>query len=222
MFDWLKSKSRRETGRLNALLAEVFTQLGEERLRQAVADGAVARFPRGVGNCFDVVFSPHAAAYENLLPKQNAVFHQIAVRNAAGQHTRLEITVIDNLPAGIAFDNAAFDFTQPLFADTGMAARAASVMEQALARRLAALGFVGDIPVAVMNEVEIKGQTYLRLQETADGDFVGLGADDALYWCRHAGGVLAVPPELSAVLRERLFAAPRGEMAALLASLLDD
>ena len=27
MFDWLKSKSHRETGRLNALLAEVFTQL---------------------------------------------------------------------------------------------------------------------------------------------------------------------------------------------------
>ena len=42
MFDWLKSKSRRETGRLNALLAEVFAQLGEERLRQAVADGAVS------------------------------------------------------------------------------------------------------------------------------------------------------------------------------------
>ncbi len=29
MFNWLKSKSRRETERLNALLAEVFAQLGE-------------------------------------------------------------------------------------------------------------------------------------------------------------------------------------------------
>ncbi|OAM30876.1 hypothetical protein A7P95_02440 [Eikenella longinqua] len=176
------------------------------------------RFSRGVGNRFDVFFSPCAAEYEALLPKRNAVFRGIEVCNADGQQTRLELVVIDNLPAGIAFDHAGFDFTQPLSADVGSITRAASAEEQTGLRRLETLGFAGSVP-AVLDEVEIAGLGYLRLREIADGDFIGLGADDVLYWCRHEGEVLALPPGLVAELREKLFTASRGEVAALLEKL---
>ena len=92
------------------LLEQVFLEANEAFLLKEVRDDVFAKIQLGFNGSFNIFFTEKAALYEKKIPKMNTTFRNIKVQDKKGSYSDLEITVIDNLVAGLKFSNSNFDF----------------------------------------------------------------------------------------------------------------
>ena len=222
MFNFFKSKKTEDMSKIILLLEKIFIQIDEPLFLKEIQDGVISNIKLGFNGNFDIFFTKKAASYEMQSPKINVLFQQIKVQDTKGSFSDVEITIIDNLIAGLKFSNSDFDYYNVISIDTTSVKKVLNQLEnQYLAEKLTAFGFdIADIPAYEIYEVAIDDKTYIHLKDVFDGDFIGLW-NNKLYWLKHEENqALLIPKKCYDFFRKEIFQATNDEIHQVLIDLL--
>ena len=164
MFGFFK---KRENGlkKIVFLLEQVFLEANEAFLLKEVRDDVFAKIQLGFNGSFNIFFTEKAALYEKQIPKMNTTFRNIKVQDKKGSYSDLEITVIDNLVAGLKFSNSNFAFYNISLINIGSMQKINKCIEdEYIIKKLTIFGFdMLNIPFCEIYEVKIKNKEYLLI-----------------------------------------------------------
>lgn len=221
MFGFLK-KRENSLKKIVFLLEQVFLEANEAFLLKEIRDDVFAKIQLGFNGSFNIFFTEKAALYEKQIPKMNTTFRNIKVQDKKDSYSDLEITVIDNLVAGLKFSNSNFDFYNISLINIGSMQKINKCIEdEYIIKKLTIFGFdMLNIPFCEIYEVKLKDKEYLHLRDVFDGDFIGL-CNNELYWLRHEENQeLLIPKELHDFFRKKLFQESDDEIHKKLINLL--